>query len=94
MSRNRADWEKSIKETKVRIGLLCHLRRRTTTATTTTTTRHSTKRAFNIEQSVTATFVIIKYGRICMCVCVCVCVYVSMYMYVCMYVCSLCMYVY
>jgi len=29
-SRNRADWEKSTKEAKVRIGLYCHLRRRYT----------------------------------------------------------------
>jgi hypothetical protein len=28
MSKNRADWEKSIKEAKVRIGLQCHLRSR------------------------------------------------------------------
>jgi len=26
--KNRAEWEKSIKEAKVRIGLQCHLRRR------------------------------------------------------------------
>jgi hypothetical protein len=26
--KNRGDWEKSIKEAKVPIGLLCHLRRR------------------------------------------------------------------
>jgi hypothetical protein len=52
MSRNRADWEKSIKEAKVCIGLLCHLRRRRRTTTTTTIrTRYSTTRAFNIEQS-------------------------------------------